>query len=239
MQPRILVFSLVVIAGPAPMLAAQAPALAPGEMSARTEVYQFNRALQTAVEVGGQRLAAQAKALVPDIILTPSEQPIVRGVKLEGYGFHFDVQVPNIDKNSMAIFDMFRDQPQSRSRGPVQPIPSQPVSRQPGQPVSSTRPGIPVPEPPDPLGAFEADKEYGARVKEALLDAMIDNSAGLTIAATDKLTLSVSAMDVVNSRPLLIEPQLLLTISGADLLELRSGRINREQAKARIQVSSF
>ena len=204
----------------------------PSETSARTQVYQFERALKTAVEVGGQKLAERAKALVPEVMLTASQLPIARGVKLR-WGYHFDVQVPNIDKTSQTIFDMYRQPQSSRSQGPA---------GNPGQPVSSNRLGGPVPAPLDPLTtleAFDADKEYSARVKEAIMDTMVDNSAGLTIAGDEELVLSISAMESVDSRALLIEPKMILTIKGTDLLELRQAKITREQAKARIQLSSF
>jgi len=233
-QLRTLIFGLVVIVTVPAGASAQTPA--PTEASQRTQVYQFERAIKTSVDVGGQKLAEQAKAFVPDIMLTASEVPIARGVKLDEYGYHFDVQVPNIDKTSMMVFETYRDQsPASRSRGPLQPVPSQP----PSQPVSSTRPGGPVPVPLDPLGAFDADREYVAFVKEAIMDTMVDNSAGLMIAAGEWLTLSVSAMDQADSRVLSIDRKMILRIKGSDLLEVRQGKITREQAKARIQLSSF
>lgn len=96
-----------------------------------------------------------------------------------------------------------------------------------------------MPDALDALVAFEADKEYGARVTEAIMDAMIDNSVGLTIAPNEWLTLAVSAMDEVNSRALIIERKRILRINGADLLDLRQGKITREQAKTRIELSTF
>lgn len=227
MESRVLILSLVAVVSVPVGLGAQTQAPTPSE--ARTQVYQFEKALKTAVDVGGQRLAERAKALVPEIMLTPSEVPIARGLRLR-WGYHFDVQVPNIDKTSIAIFEMYRQPQSSRSQGPA--------ANQ-GQPVSSNRLGAPVPDPLGALEAFEADKEYGARVTDALMDTMVDNSAGLTITADEELILSVSAMDPADSRVLLIEPKRILTIKGADLLELRQGKITRDQAKARIQLSSF
>ena len=238
MRVRVLFFGVVAIVAAPAWAAAQT---APGaEGVARSQVFQFERGLITAVEVGGQRLAQKARVVVPDTVLTPTERPIVTGVKLEDYGYHFDVQVPNIDRTGMAVFEMFREQEQarrSRNLGPdVRPDPALPIAGRrdrPAGPAAEPLAGAPA--------AFDADKEYGASVKEALIDSMLDGSTMLPIDPNEKLTLTVSAMQPPggNVLNLLLEAKMVLTIKGADLLDLRQGRITRDVVKARIQVSSF
>jgi hypothetical protein len=231
---RVLFLSVVVIVAVPAWAAAQTAA--PAEGVARSQVFQFQRGLMAAVEVGGQRLAEKARVVVPDTVLTPTEAPVVTGVKLEDYGYHFDVQVPNIDRTSMQLFDMFQQQQARRPRNPEGRLAEQ------GLPVAGRRetPTGPAVEAGAPA-AFEADKEYGASVKEALIDSMLDGSAMLPIAPNEKLALTVSAMQPPggNALNLLLEPKLVLTIKGSDLIDLRQGRITRDVAKARIQVSSF
>ena len=233
MRGRVLFLSVVVIAAATARAAAQT--VLPAEGVARSQVFQYERGLVAAVEVGGQQLAEKARVVVPDTVLTPTERPIVTGVKLEEYGYHFDVQVPNIDRTSMMVFDMFQQQAR-RSRNPDgRPgDPALPVAGRrdvPAGPAVEALGGAP--------GAFEADKEYGASVKEALIDSMLDSSAVLQIAPGEKLTLTVSAMPSGGNPLLLLEKKLILTIRGADLIDFRQGKITRDVAKTRIQVSSF
>ena len=231
MRGRTLFFTIAAIAA-APAWAAGQSAPA-AESVARSQVFQFERGLTAAVEVGGQQLAQKARLIVPETVLTPTGPPMVTGVKLEDYGYHFDVQVPDIDRTGLMVFDMFRQRPSRPSEGKP---PEVPIAGRRERPAGPT-------EPLTAPAAFEADKEYGASVKEALIDAMLDGSAMLPMAPNERLTLTVSAMQ---QRPgggaalsLLLEPKMILTIKGQDLLDLRQGRITRDVAKTRIQVSSF
>jgi len=222
---------LVVIVAAPVWVAAQSGT--PAESMARSQVFQFERALKAAVEVGGQRLAEQARVVVPDTVLTPTEQPIANGVKLEDYGYHFDVQVPNIDQTSMMLFNMFSEARRPRNGG------GEGRSGDPQVPVAGRREGPAGPAAELPVAAFDANKVYGASVKESLIDTMLDGSGMLTMAPTERLTLTVSAMPMPGSNPLLLEGKMILTIKGQDLLDLRQGKITKDVAKSRIVVSSF
>src|SRR4051812_36579705 len=72
---------------------------APGRSFAST----FEVVLRAAVISGGQKLAQQASSVVPEAVLAVTEQPIVRGVKLDGWGFFFDVQAPSVQTTVMIL----------------------------------------------------------------------------------------------------------------------------------------
>jgi hypothetical protein len=195
----------------------------PPENPARTQAFVFERALRGAVELGGQQLAKRALVLFPEFILS-TEEATVRGVKLGGYGFYFDVQVPDIQSTTIVLDMMAARQ---RRGGP-----SQPVSAMGGVTDDPMTVAAPV---------FDTNREYSAYVRAALIDALLDSSGVLLMSAEERLTVAVSGIERRGPNPLYRSDsgKLILTILGSDLVELRQGRITREQAKERIVEERF
>jgi hypothetical protein len=84
----------------------------------------------------------------------------------------------------------------------------------------------------DPFGAYES------AVKQALIDAMLDHSGPLEIGSDEWLT--VAARDNEDRR---LSPNnvydlatIVLRIKGSDLAAFRSGRLTREEARAKVEV---
>lgn len=202
---------------------------------AKTSTFAYEMALRSAVLMGGQRLAQQAAAIVPQVVLATTEQPIVRGVKLEGWGFFFDVQAPDI-QSSVMVWDMV-NQSRGAQRAAVPP-PGSPGG--PERPVSATGTVEPDPMTASPVQpSFDPNRAYSNFVRDSLIDALLDSSAVLSLAVDDHLTIAASGIDSPGSNPLYQARKLILTIKGSDLQDLRQGRITRDQAKARIIESRF
>ncbi len=211
----------------AAIVAAMAPAVARGqapeqaETPARSQAFVFERALRGAVELGGQRLAKRALVMVPELTLS-TEEAIVRGVKLSGYGFYFDVQAPSIESN-VILLDMMARQRSGLSRQ-----------------VSAA--GAVAADPMDvPTPAFDPDREYTTFVRAALIDAMLDSSGVLVVVPGEYLTVVVSGIDQPSPNPLYRanSNKLILTIAASDLMEWRQGQLTRDQAKERIVEERF
>jgi hypothetical protein len=176
--------------------------------------------------------------VVPQIELATSEQPIVRGVKLDGWGFFFDVQAPDI-QSTMMVWDMVNQS--RRNRPATSPVPARDGS---AQPVSDRVMASGATVEPDPMvndlaTPGGADRAYSSFVREALIDALLDSSGVLPLGPGDHLTVAASGIDQPGSNPLYRSRKLMLTIKGSDLLDLRQGRINRDQAKDRIVEQRF
>jgi hypothetical protein len=105
-----------------------------------------------------------------------------------------------------------------------------------------------VPPPPSaPAGdtpwLMDTNRVYTEAVQRALIDAMIDFSAPMTIGNDEWLT--VAARD--NEQRDTLAPQdpyeevvtVLLRIRGADLKEYRAGRIDKEEARKRVRIGEF
>jgi hypothetical protein len=108
-------------------------------------------------------------------------------------------------------------------------------------------PPAPAPGAPEPGADFpwlmDTNRRYTEEVQRALIDAMIDFSAPMTIGNDEWLT--VAARD--NERRDSLAPQdpyeevvtVLLRIKGSDLKEYRSGRIDKLEARKRVRVGEF
>jgi hypothetical protein len=102
--------------------------------------------------------------------------------------------------------------------------------------------GVPA-TPTDMPWLMDTNRVYTEAVQRALIDAMIDFSAPMRIGAEEWLT--VAARD--NEQRDTLAPQdpyeevvtVLLRIRGADLLDYRAGRIDKEEARKRVVVGEF
>jgi hypothetical protein len=114
------------------------------------------------------------------------------------------------------------------------------------RPESTPTPAAPpaAPSPlPDMPWLMDTNRLYTEEVQRALIDAMIDFSAPMTIGSDEWLT--VAARD--NERRDTLAPQdpyeevvtVLLRIKGSDLKEYRAGRIDKLEARKRVRVREF
>jgi hypothetical protein len=201
----------------------------PSEETIRS-TFLYEHALRSAVSLGGQRLALEARAVVPEVVLT-TEQPIVRGLRLPGYGFVFDVQAPNI-QSTVLVWEMLLS---------TRP-PDQRAARQAVQPVADGRTAAMGVVDADPMAApsgFDATSAYPSYVREALIDAMLDSSSVLLLGTDERLTIAASGIEEPNTNPLYRERKLIITINGSDLQDFRQGRLTRQQARERIEEGRF
>jgi len=127
-----------------------------------------------------------------------------------------------------------------------------------GAPAAAQPAGLPAPLSPgrpaavvgqtgrpevDPARVMDAGRLYTESVQRALIDAMLDFSGPMNLAAGEWLT--VAARD--NAERDALAPQdpyeasvtVLLRISGADLREYRSGVIDKATARARVRIGEF
>ena len=129
---------------------------------------------------------------------------------------------------------------------PTVTLPSPGVSSaamvRPDAPAPSTLPAA-APDPMDSPWLVDTNQRYTEEVQRALIDAMIDFSAPMTIGNDEWLT--VAARD--NERRDSLAPQdpyeevvtVLLRIKGVDLKEYRAGRIDKVEARKRVRVGEF
>jgi hypothetical protein len=154
--------------------------------------------------------------------------------------------MPDLASNPFAVAAMQQGQPPAVVAGDVG---ASTVSA--GTRVQS---GAPVDEPPaqeqapmvlplDKPWMKDLNRAYTDSVQRALIDAMIDYSAPIQIGPEEWLT--VAARDnyqrdsLAPPDPLDDVETILLRIKGTDLMAYRAGRIDKDEARRRVTVSSF
>lgn len=221
-----------VLAATVPVAAQQA---VPGGVDPRrSQILTFEDLLRRAIEVAGDGLSKQVEQISP-IRLVFDPAPVVRGWPLEGFGYHFDVQVPDMTEAGILVLQWYTN--------PPRPPPARPVAGSSGPRVSG---GVVA---PDPMGGgaaaplpptFDPVATYRDNVRLALIDAIINNPGVLVLRDTDTLYVTAagvgqSALYRLSSR----STRLTLSIRGADLAALRQGSMTREEAKQRIRELYF
>src|SRR5918993_1203731 len=106
----------------------------------------------------------------------------------------------------------------------------------------STPRAAPMP-PPDNAWAQDPNRAYTEAVTRALVDAMIDYSTPMNIGPEQWLTVAARDDEGRNALapqdPLEEVVTMIYRIKGSDLLAYRSGRIDRDEVRKRIQLSQF
>jgi len=217
-------------------LAAQQPAPDGMDSQMRYQIKLYETVLKSAVQHAGERLADRASQVVPGVQLAPATEPIAHFVPTPE-GPVFDVQIPLLLSTGLDLMRVLQQQQQQAA--PAQGV--MPVAQ--GQ-SKVTGQGVVTPDPmaqsPVLRGDFQPDKEYTTFAREALIDAILDNSSGLPLKEGERLEIAASGYEVAagplypdNSR------KLVLVISAADLTLFRQGKITRDEAKARIKQARY
>jgi hypothetical protein len=198
----------------------------------RFQVTNFEALLRNAVMRGGQELATKTQQVAPGLALAPLSDPIVHGWAQPDFGYVFYVETPGISATGVAMLMMQQQSPSS-------PVPTKPVAGASPAPPPGTVAATSLVA-PDPM--FEPNAFYSEAVRQALYDAILDNSGGLPIKEDEHLAISAAPkpMPPLFSNPLYPDSRrLVLTIKGADLILFRQGRLPREDAKLRILETRF
>jgi hypothetical protein len=215
----------------------QAPGQAPEDPQLarlRAEVRNYEIALKQAADSAGQKLAVWAQQVVPDVLLTRAAENIVTGLPLPDGDLFFEVRMPEILPVSVEIFKN-----QQRTLRP--PLVRQGQPALPAQPVANSTDGKQsadslLRDPGDP------DAVYSQYTREALIDAILDNSTLLpSLREGQWLTVTATPMNVAVTNTLYSNPsrRLILSIKGQDLLDLRMGKLTRDAAKDKIVEKRF
>jgi hypothetical protein len=217
--------------------AQQAVADDPDIARIRLQVKNFEMALRNAVEAGAQELGAAASKIIPGSSVSFFSDPVVRGWLIPNIGYDFMVEVPTILPITVAIL---RTVPAPADRV----VPVTPTS-----PVGVTRPAPPVPgkavsgDSAPPVAApvaFDPERVYADKVRDALIDALIDSSKSLLFKESDRLTVIAAPSPAPYANPL--EPRrrsLILQIRGADLAAYHRQEITKDEVRRRIVESRF
>jgi hypothetical protein len=229
----------------------------------------MERVLENAVEHGASVVRDRLQALIPaDMLLSANAQ--ARGFRLAGYGMFFDVIVPNLEGTLPWIYrtldqtDLGLENALNTLRAMVEAQGSDPRLQEALKRVelqvapyaaAGTRTGAGSPaagtaESASPRAAAspanadpilkDPEEAYRAEVIAALMDAMLDHSHGLNLAAGDYLTVGARREEsprlAGGDNP---ARTIQITVKAEDLRAFLGGQISREEARARMNVRVF
>lgn len=197
----------------------------------RSQIQFFEAVLQRAVLQGGEKLAREAMSIMPFQVVATTGDARARGLPLPG-GVFFDVTVPN-------LLQTFTNLVQQYAR------PERPVTNRVVDPKVTAQ-GLPA---PDPMGAPPAkppailsnpDQVYTDLVREALIEAMLENSRPLSIKEDEFLAVAAAGPSGMLSSALNMQgATLILSIKGVDLAAYHQGKITKEEARKRVVAKPF
>jgi hypothetical protein len=237
------------------------------QVKASQRISMMEGVLERAVSNGAENMVRQMKAAMGDAPMLTG-MPEVRGFRLDGYGVFFDVEVPALrlpvtwplrymfrdNRETMGIVNELRAmmadaEPRQRERlaqmaRQLEQQAQVPAalrnagpSRLTGTTVQQVGPGQ-----LDPAAYDDPEEHYTREVKAALVDAMIENSAPIGLAAEEWLT--VAARDNVPLDPLIPTDAadtrtVIFRIKGSDLSTFRAGRMTLEETRKKVEVREY
>jgi hypothetical protein len=191
----------------------------------RADVGTFEIVLQRAVDKAALELTQWAETILPNVPLFQAAPPIARGVPAGDVSITFHIEVSEMVGVNLWQTVAARTRPQG-----------DPNVRTTGATVIQ---GDPLTGPPaaSPATGNSINAHYSDFVRDAVIDAILDQSGVLPL--KDEQTLAVAVIPVSVTGPPAQSRTLILSIKGLDLSLLRQGKISRDEAKRRIIETRF
>jgi hypothetical protein len=223
----------------------------------RNQIQMMEGILTRAVRSGAEDLARRMQSRDPSLMLFTG-QARARGFVLEGYGIFFDVEIPALRptvvwaartlERDLTIASAIESLAQALAA-----VPEGPTRVRAEQALKHVQQLNPAP-PPRPRGmppagavqATEADPvgdphtSYTEAVKNALIDAMLDYSLRMDLAADEWLTVAARDSEGPLTPDEIYEAStIVIRVKGSDLATYAADRNMRGEVRNRVQVSQF
>lgn len=193
--------------------------------------------LTNAVRQGAVEVVMRAQTMTIGALFMGEAK--AKGFPLDGYGIVFDIEIPIIRESAVIASQMMVPPPPP-------PGPRTVAGRGAGAAPTTRSAGVVTEDPmarspivPDSF-LTEPNQFYRNAVRDKLVDAMLDYSQALKIAATESLSVVARSEDDPMPNSLYDDSRtLILRITGADLALFHEGKITREEARKRVVESQF
>jgi hypothetical protein len=227
------VLTVVLVVG-ASAAFAQPPARTPDAetIRARQKISIIEGALERAVQNGAANFARRLQAVAPtaDGMAMLMGAPVVRGFPLPGLGVFFDVSMPSLQLSMMWPLRITSQESALGRRGPAATVANLQSATITAEPAASADTAI-LDDPAD---------VWRGEVRAALIDAMIENTMGVTVKPDEYLVVAARGM---MSPDRLSDPgetrTIELRLKGSDLLAARANTITMEEARKKVEVREY
>jgi hypothetical protein len=154
-----------------------------------------------------------------------------KGFTLDGYGAFFYVEIPALDLNLVLTLETLERNAQRRSD--LQAARPQPAS-QPGRSASDTN------EAAREAVADDPGQQYRDAVKRCLIDAMLDNSKSMDLKPDEWLTVAARGSEAgLIPGEVYQLTTLVLRVKGSLLADFLAGRLDKEEARQKVEVRQY
>jgi hypothetical protein len=205
----------------------------PSQASIKLQTKVFESVLRSVLDQSGQQVADKAREIVPDVLLAWMSQPSFNSWWTSEFGYVFDVTIPDIGSTSADYFRRAQQPPMTVV------VPTAPSAGGATRVAAASIPN-PDPMPKNPIVPFDPIKFFSDTVRQALIDALIDNSGGLQIKSGQFVQIVAGPGPQVVPNPLNPDSRkLILTVKGEDLLAFRQGQMKREDLLPKIKEGRF
>lgn len=236
-----------------PPAAPQAAQARDSALRARYQLRVMEGVLENAVQHGIRTVAAEMRLVSPDVIFFGSPSR-ARGFRLDGYGVFFDVDVPTLRPSvTWSVRQLAQITPEmSRAlqslRRVVASAGDAGAKREAELALRLVETQVGPLDAPETTASDEARRGQGAmddpaaayerEVMRALSEAVLDYGNTLSLRPDDWLGVAARANDAgLGSQADAVT--VLIRIRGRDLEDLRTGAIDRDEARRRIVQSEF
>ena len=185
--------------------------------------------LTGSVGLAANQVAREVQSKIPGVNMFTGEAR-AKGFTLDGYGAFFYVEIPALDLNLVLSLETLERNAQHRAE-------SQSVAQRANQLAD-------VPSAADEalrsVAADDPGQKYRDAVKRCLIDAMLDHSKSMDLGPDEWLTVAArgSESGLIPGEIYQLKT-LVLKVKGSDLADFLAGRLNRDEARQKVQVRQF
>ncbi len=225
-------------------VAAALPAAAGAQTTVRPSAEQQRRydqigvmegTLTGAVKLAANQVAREVQARTPGVNLFTGFAR-AKGFVLDGYGPFFYVEIPALDMNLVLTVETLERSALRRSEQGSGP------QRASQQGRGSQEADVPsaAKEALDSVTADDPGQQYRDAVKRSLVDAMLDNSKSMNLAADEWLTIAARGSESgLIPGEIYQLTTIVLRVKGSDLADFLAGRLTRDDARQKVEVRQF
>jgi len=187
--------------------------------------------LTSSVSVVAKQIAKDMQSIINTAMLFTGEAG-ARGFALDGYGVFFYVEIPVLDVNVIVTVENFE---RNRRLGAAF-IPAGPTGRPEPAPQAIVSPSA-----TEALANVNAEGlKYRGAVRQALIDAMLENSKNLDLRPEEWLTVAARGSEAgLLPHEVYQQTTIVLRVKGSDLTDFLAGRLTKEEARQRVEVRQF
>jgi hypothetical protein len=219
----------MVVTVAAPAVAQTTVATTPDQVRRFDQIRVMEGTLTGAVSLAANQVAREVQSSTPSAMMFTGVAR-AKGFTLDGYGAFFYVEIPALDLNLVLSVETLERNVQRRLESQasnIQPN-SEPMA------VSSAKDAL------ESVTAEDPGQKYRNAVKRCLIDAMLDNSKSMDLGPEEWLTVAARGSEAgLIPGEVYQLPTLVLRVKGSDLVEFLSGRLNREEARRKVEARQF